>query len=313
MSVPHAAGCGHHHGLPRPVVRDAASRAREKRNLFISLGIAAAIMVAEVVGGLLTNSLALLSDAGHMLTDASAVGLSLVALSLALRPRDHRRTYGYHRLEILAALFNGLFLVGLSVTILYHAYERFSAPPKVDALPMLGWASLGLVANVVAVYFLSQSRESLNTRAAFLHVLFDTISSVFVVAGGVVMYYTEWYLLDPILSCLLATLILVSSIRLGREAMHVLLEGVPTELDLQQVQGVIEQVDGVKAVHDLHVWSITSGMRVLSAHVVVTEDRLGRNDEILRAVKRRLCDDFGIDHTTIQIESESYEHVHPVC
>lgn len=300
-------------GLSRPARRDAESRSREKRNLLISLSIAAVVMVAEVVGGLLTNSLALLSDAGHMLTDASAVLLSLIALSLATRPKDERRTYGFHRLEILAALFNAVILVVLAGFIFYHAYERFLAPPVVDALPMLGWATLGLLANVVAVYFLAQSRESLNARAAFLHVLFDGISSIFVVGGGIAMYLTGWFLLDPILSCVLALLITVSAIRLGREAMHILLEGVPREIDLEAVRRTIAKVPGICEVHDLHIWCITSGLTALSAHLVVTQETLLKSDQILAAVNHEIRAHFDIGHSTLQIESGDCTHPDGVC
>jgi cobalt-zinc-cadmium efflux system protein len=299
--------------LPRAGSRDPASRAREKRALYMSLGLAFAIMILEVVGGLLTNSLALLSDAGHMLTDASAMLLSILACSFATRPKDKHRTYGFHRLEILAALANGLILVGLAVTIFYQAYERFLDPPVVDALPMIGWAAVGLVANCVAIYFLAKSRESLNTHSAFLHVLFDTISSVFVIGGGVAMYFTGWFLLDPILSCVLGLLIIYSSVRLGWEATHILLEGVPKGIDVEKVRHAMEEVPGVCAVHDLHIWSITSGMSALSAHVVVRRDALGDTDSILAAVNRHLRLHFPIEHSTLQIESEHYEHVESIC
>jgi cobalt-zinc-cadmium efflux system protein len=300
-------------GHPPLLIRDEATRLRERRNLLVSLAIAVAVMGAEVVGGLLTNSLALLSDAGHMLTDASALVLSLVALSLARRLKDKRRTFGFHRLEILAALFNGLLLVALAASIYYHAYQRLLAPPQVKALPMIGWAVAGLVANAVAIYFLSQSRESLNARSAMLHVIFDGISSVFVIGGGVAMHFTGWFLLDPILSLALATLILLSSFRLAREATHVLLESVPREIDIEDVRRAIAEVPGVRAVHDLHVWAITSGMWALSAHIVVPEEVLPRSDGLLCAVKMGLRDRFAIEHSTLQIESEAYEHQENVC
>jgi cobalt-zinc-cadmium efflux system protein len=309
-------GLHRHEGISRPSRpshRDAASRSREKRNLLVSLVIAVVVMIAEVVGGLLTNSLALLSDAGHMLTDASAVLLSLIAHALATRPKDERRTYGFHRLEILAALLNAGILVVLAGFIFYHAYERFLEPPVVDALPMLGWAILGLVANGVAVFFLAQSRESLNARAAFLHVLFDGLSSVFVVGGGIAMYFTGWFLLDPILSCVLALLIAVSAVRLGREAMHILLEGVPREIDLEAVRRAIASVPGVCGVHDLHIWSITSGLTALSAHLMVTPENLHQSDEILAAVNQEIRARFDIGHSTLQIESGACTNPDGVC
>lgn len=298
-------------GHPRR--RDTATRARERRNLLVSLAIAAAVMVAEIVGGLLTNSLALLSDAGHMATDASAVLLALIALSFAVRPKDKQRTYGFHRLEIIAALLNCFILIALAGFLFYQAYLRFLDPPAVDALPMLGWALVGLVANAVAIYFLAQSRESLNARAAWLHVLYDGVSSLFVVGGGIAMYATGWFLLDPILSCVLAVLITVSSVRLGREAMHILLESVPREIDLDRVAAVIAEVPGVQAVHDLHIWAITSDMSALSAHLVVVREMLGRSDEILEVVNRRIRENFPIRHSTLQIESDAYRHVEDIC
>ena len=293
--------------------RDAVSRAREKRSLLWSLGISVVMMVGEVVGGLLTNSLALLTDAGHMFTDSSSVLLSFVALSLATRPIDRQRTYGFYRLEILAAFLNALLLVGLALTVFWHAYGRFREPPVVDALPMLGWAAAGLLANLVSVWLLSRSRDSLNSRSAFLHVLFDTISSVFVVAGGIVMYYTGWFWLDPLLSCLLGVLILVAGVRLLWEAGHILIEGVPREIDIEDVRRSIGETPGVCAVRDLHVWSITSGLCALSAHLVVDADSLGRNDAILCAVNERLRLRFRIEHTTLQIQSDGYEHVGGTC
>ena len=277
-------------------------RRRERRALGAAAIIAVMVMAAEVVGGLLTNSLALLSDAGHMLTDASAVMLSLVALTFADRPRRGRWTFGYHRLEILAAFVNALLLFGLAVGVGYHAVTRLITPQVVDALPMLGWAAVGLAANVVSMIVLARAHGGLNTRSAYLHVLFDTISSVLVIVGGVVMYYTAWFWLDGALSLVLAGFIVVSARRVGWEAATVLLEAAPVGLDVEAVRGHLLGWPGIAAVRDLHVWSLTCGVNALTGHVQVDAAGDADRDALLRLLSQSLRARFPIGHVTLQVE-----------
>lgn len=271
--------------------------------LVLTVGIA----VLEAVGGWMTHSLALLSDAGHMMTDVSALVLALLALWFAGRPADPRRTYGYVRLEILSALVNGVLLLGITVLIVVEAIARLRSPPEVHLLPMAVVATIGLFANLGALAFLHRS-HTLGARSAFLHVLGDTLSSVGVLVGAGVMALTGWAWVDPALSLGISVVIVTGSWRLLRDAVDVLLEAVPAHVDLQAVRQLLERAAGVVAVHDLHVWTLSSGLYALSAHLVVLDPMVCNNDQILSAVKHTLLERFGIDHTTIQIESETYAH-----
>jgi len=272
-----------------------------------ALALTIGIAVLEAVGGWWTHSLALLSDAGHMLTDVSALVLALLALWFAGRPADLRRTYGYARLEILSALLNGVLLLGITTLIVLEAISRLRAPPEVHLGPMAVVAAIGFLANVGALAFLHRS-HTLNARAAFLHVVGDTLSSVGVLLGAGVMAVTGWAWVDPALSLAIGVVIVVGSWRLLRDAVDVLLEAVPAHVDLDAVRELLEGAEGVVAVHDLHVWSLSSGLYALSAHLVVLDPMVCNNDTILSAVKHQLMERFGIDHTTIQIESETYAH-----
>lgn len=293
---------GHSHGA------QSARREDERRHLGLTLVLVIGVLAAEVVGGLMSHSLALLTDAVHMLTDVSALVLSLFALRWAARPADRVRTYGYHRLEILAALANGAVLTVLSAFVGYEAYKRLANPQPVHAGTAVLFAAIALVGNGTGLYFLEKSRHSLNTRAAFVHVLGDTLASVAVIVGALVMRATQWWWLDPVLSLVIGVLIIVGAVQVVREAVDVLLEGAPRHLDCGVISADLKAVDGVVAVHDLHVWTITSGMYALSAHVVVDPEALGRNDALLVALKDRLRQAHGVDHTTIQIESAAYAH-----
>lgn len=287
-----------------------ASQARrgDRRRLIIALLLTTAIAIAEVVGGYLTNSLALMSDAGHMLTDICALGLSLVALWFAGKPANVKKTYGYYRLEILSALANGVLLLVITVIILTEAYHRFLHPEPVQVGPMAIVTAVGLAANIAALKILHQ-RESMNVRGAFLHVFGDTLSSVGVLAGAAVMWATGWYQVDAIISAAISVVIVLGAYRLVRDAVDVLLEAVPAHVDLAAVRQLMSRIPGVVAVHDLHVWTISSDIYALSAHLVVLDPMVCNNDEILSSVKHELFDQFGIDHTTIQIESETYAHL----
>jgi cobalt-zinc-cadmium efflux system protein len=279
---------------------------RGTRYLAIALGITISFFVIELVGGIITNSLALLTDAWHMLNDVLALGFALVAAWLALRPISTKRTYGYYRVEILAALFNGIFLWVVVAILFYSAAQRILQPAPVDSLVMLIIALLGLVANGLAAITLSRSREeSLNVRGAFLHVVADTFGSIGAIFAGLVMFFTEWYLADPLISMFIGVLIFYSSGKLIRDSLNVLLEGVPAHIDLKALERRMLGVEGVQGVHDLHVWCITpTKMCCMSGHVVVNE---GINRKKLTATLINVLNrEFGIDHTTIQLEDEGY-------
>jgi len=277
-----------------------------KRNLTVALGITLVFFAVELVGGVITNSLALTADAWHMLNDATALAFALVAAWLAERPIDMKKTYGYYRTEILAAFLNGIFLFTVMVLIFYEAIQRFQNPTTVESLNMLIIATLGLIANGLCVIVLSKSRsESLNIKGAFLHVVSDTLGSVGAISAGLIMYFTRWYLADPIFSILLGILIGYSSLKLIRESVNVLLEGVPYGIDISAVERDIIELNGVKEVHDLHVWCMTpTKICAMSCHIVMEEgiDRKKLLSDLIRMLKEK----FGIDHTTIQLEEEGY-------
>lgn len=284
----------------RSSARD-ADRAGNRRRLGWVLGLVLAYMVAEAVGGWLTGSLALLADAGHMLSDAASLGLALFALWIAQRPRSPDRTFGYHRTEILAALVNGATLVAVAVLIVVEAVERFQNPRSVDGLTMLWIAVGGLVVNLIGMKVLHGGREaSLNLRGAWLHVLSDTLGSLQAIVAGALIWAYGWTWADPVASVLIALLVAGSSWGLLRESVNVLLEAAPRHLDGAELQRAIAGVPGVAEVHDLHVWTITSGFESLSVHVRV-DDR--DRDEVLGEVQGLLEEGYGLDHCTIQIET----------
>ncbi|HEV8580583.1 MAG TPA: cation diffusion facilitator family transporter [Thermoanaerobaculia bacterium] len=291
-------GAGHSHSRPGA----AANRSR----LALTLGLAAAYMLAEAVGGWLTGSLALLADAGHMLSDVAALGLSLFCMSMARRPPTSQRTYGYHRLEILAALANGAALVAISFFVLVEAVQRIRRPPEVDAPAMIGIAIGGLLVNLAGLWILRQGRdESLNVRGAWLHVLTDALGSVQAIAAGAAIWAFGWQWADPAASILIALLVIYSAWSLLKEATAVLMESAPAHMDVDEMRDAMMGVPGVLEVHDLHVWTITSGLESLSAHVVVEEGRY--NCDLLTEIRSALHDRFGIHHMTVQIETETFE------
>lgn len=296
------AGHSHHHGHHHHGGR----ASRNRRRLTVTLVFAAVYMLAELIGGLVTGSLALLADAGHMLSDAAALGLSLFAMWIAQRPPTSQRTWGYYRTEILAALANGAALVAISIFILFEAFDRFRHPPEVDAPLMMAIAGGGLIVNLVGLYILSGGRsESLNVRGAWLHVLSDALGSVQAIAAGALIWAFDWRWADPAASVLIALLVVWSAWGLLRETVGVLMEGAPRHIDVDEVRDSLMAIPGVIGVHDLHVWTITSGMESLSAHVVV-EDASSHCAKLVE-VRSTLHDRFGIDHLTIQIESEELE------
>lgn len=264
-------------------------------------------MIIEAVGGWISGSLALQADAGHMLTDSSSLLLSILAIALASRPADMRRTYGFYRAEILAALVNGALLLGVAALIFWEGISRLRSPEEIQLGTMLGVALLGLLANVAAMLLLRErSHGSLNVRGAYLHVVGDALSSIGVVAAALVIHFTGWVYADAIVSMAIALVIVWGAFRLLRDATDILLEAVPAHLDLAEILHAMEDAEGVTRIHDLHVWTISSGMYALSAHVVVDSCDLGQNDAILGRLENLLSSRFGLDHVTLQIETPAY-------
>jgi len=276
-----------------------------QKGLLIALAITVLMMIAEIIGGLLSNSLALLSDAGHMLTDNLALLLSFFAMKFATMPATKRKTFGFYRLEILAALVNGVILVLLSLSIMYQAYQRMINPPPVEGGLMLIVAIIGLIVNILGAFFLMKHRHtSLNLRGAFLHIIGDALSSVGVIIGGIIILYTGWYLIDPILSVLISLVIVFGSWSLVRESINILLESVPAHINVEAIVEEISKVEGVREAFHIHVWTLTSGVYALSAHVLIDDRPVSGSREILDAIKHLLENKFNIVHSTIQLECE---------
>ena len=279
----------------------AASQSRAA--LVATLSLTVAFMLVELVAGLWTGSLALVADAGHMLTDAGALALALFASWIAARPPTPAKTYGYYRAEILAALVNAVVLLGVAAVVLYEAWRRILAPPAVLGVPMALVATAGLAVNVTGAWLLHRgARESLNVRAAYLEVLSDALSSLAVMIAAVIVITTGLTIADPLASAAIALLIVPRTWQLLRQAVNVLLEGTPAHLELTEIEAAMTRVDGVRRVHDLHVWTLTSGREAMSAHVVVADVR--ESERLLEALHALLHARFGIDHTTIQLETE---------
>jgi len=284
-------------------------RVDNRRKLAWAAALTAATFVAEVTGGLLTNSLALLSDAGHMFTHLLALGVALLAAVFAGRPATERRTYGLNRLEILAALFNGASLLVITGGIIYEAYERLSQPEPVRIGAMLAVATLGLAVNLLCAYILRDSHHhDINVRGVFVHLLTDTFSSVVVIAGGVAIALTGFELLDPILSVVICLVILYWAYRLIQDSVDILLEATPRDVNVQDVIEGLRQIPGIRDVHHLHVWTITSGMYALSAHLDVDDLRVSETERLAREAEKILHDRARISHTTFQFECQRAEH-----
>jgi cobalt-zinc-cadmium efflux system protein len=297
--APHAGGA---HGVVNPhAPRHASHRRESRRRLSIVLVVMAIYMVAEAIGGFLTGSLALLADSGHMLSDVAALLLSLFAIWAAERPARAGRTFGYHRLEILAALANGAILLAISILISVEAIQRFRTPEPVLGGWMLAIAIGGLLANAVGLWLLhAQRHHGLNARAAWLHIMSDALGSVGTIVSAALILAFGWQWADPIASLVIAVLVIHSSWALLKETVAVLMEHAPRHIDVDAVRQAMSALDGVHEVGDLHVWTITSGLESLSAHVCV--DDASRQREFLRAARPMLADRFGIEHVTIQIE-----------
>jgi cobalt-zinc-cadmium efflux system protein len=284
-----------------------------KRDILIALSITVLMMIAEAVGGLLSNSLALLSDAGHMLTDNLALLLSFFALTFASMPATDRKTFGFYRLEILAAFVNGIVLVLISLYIMYEAYLRMVNPQPVQGMLMLVIAIIGLVANIIGAWFLfKHSHSSLNIRGAYLHIVGDALSSVGVVIGGVIILYTGWYLIDPILSIMISLVIIYGAWSLVKESVNILLESAPAHINIDTIGAEIAAIDGVREAYHIHVWTITSGIYALSAHVLIDDRLVSNSRELNDRIKTLLSEKFKIGHSTIQLECERCD-TNPMC
>jgi len=280
-------------------VKSAAGR--NKKNLTIVFGLTLFYLIVEVIGGIWTGSLALLADAGHMLTDVAGVGLALVAIWFAEKPASPERTYGYYRVEILAALTNAVVLILISLYILYEAYARFKNPPEVQSAAMLGVAAIGLVINIIGMYILrAGSEESLNMKGAYFEVLSDMLTSIGVIIAGVIMLTTGWYYADPIISAGIGLFILPRTWALLKDAVGVLIEGTPSDVDLPKLRESLEKLKGVAGIHDLHVWSLTSGVNAMSVHAVLAEG--AEHDDVLARVHEHATENFKISHVTVQTE-----------
>ncbi|CAH1200303.1 Cadmium, cobalt and zinc/H(+)-K(+) antiporter [Paenibacillus allorhizoplanae] len=298
----HHHGHGHHHGHHH-------GHSGNKQGLLIALGITAGIMVLEFVGGLWTNSLALLSDSGHMLSDAGALALSLLALWFTAKPSSARLSFGFHRIEILAALFNAVTLFVIAGLIIWEAIERFLHPTAVASGSMMIIACIGLIANLLSAWSLMRKGDvhgNLNLRSAYLHILGDALGSVGAIIAGAVMLLFGWYAADPIISIIVSLLILRGAWGVLKSTLHILMEGTPSSISMVSVKQVLEGIEGVIDVHDLHVWTITSGIEAMSCHLLIKDDQDSQAilQQGISVIEKR----FGITHATIQIEKSTINH-----
>lgn len=296
-------GHGHTHQV--------SAAGKNKKPLLIVFCLTFFYLIVEVIGGFWTGSLALLADAGHMLTDVAGVGLALLAIWFAEKPASPEKTYGYYRGEILAALTNAVVLIFISLYILYEAYERFKNPPEVQSSGMLAVASIGLVINIAGVFILrSGSKESLNMKGAYFEVLSDMLTSVGVIIAGIIMLTTGWYYADPLISAGIGLFILPRTWMLLKDAVAVLLEGTPSDVNIASIREKLSEIEGVTEIHDLHIWSLTSGVNALSVHAVLADG--SEHDDVLKRVHDCCTIEFKIAHVTAQTEREcfAYQETH---
>ncbi|MEK4177514.1 cation diffusion facilitator family transporter [Aeribacillus sp. FSL K6-1305] len=290
----------HHHDF---------NRENNKKGLIFALLITVGILLLEFFGGLMTNSLALLSDSGHMLSDASSLALSLIAIWFAAKPASPNKTYGFFRFEILAALFNGVTLFVIAGFIIWEAVQRFFNPPTVASGSMMLIASIGLFANLLSAWVLMRKgdvKHNVNVRSAYLHVIGDALGSVGAIAAGFIMWLFDWYIADPIISILVALLILKGAWGVLKHSIHILMEGTPVTIDQNEVKKALKSIEGVKDVHDLHIWTITSGLDSLSCHILIEDHH--DSQKVLQAAIHMIEEKFKILHTTIQIETSQIHH-----
>lgn len=279
-----------------------------RKTFFISIFI----FIAELVGGIISNSLALLSDAGHVLTDAFALGLSLIAAEISRRPSDFRATYGYHRFGLVAALINGISLVAVSIYIFYESYRRFLRPPDIDIPIMLLIAIFGFIGNLTMTFMLGKGHEDLNIKSAWLHVIGDTISSLAVIISGLVIYLTGWRTIDLITGFMIGIIIILGGIRVIKEALHIFLELTPPGFDINRLVDEISSLKGVLGIHDVHLWAITKGQIAFSCHVYVNDQRLSELQCLRKEIEDRLKNK-GIHHIIVQFECIECEGAETFC
>ena len=282
-----------------------------KKTLTIAFFIIATFMIVEVIGGFLTNSLALLSDAGHMLSDAISLGVGVLAFKFGEKTASFSKTFGYKRFEILAAVFNGVTLIGVALFIFYEAIERFSNPPEISSSGMLIISIVGLLVNILVAWILmrgADTKENLNMRAAFLHVIGDMLGSVGAIIAALLIIGFGWGWADPVASVIVAILVVISGIRVTRDSIHVLMEGAPSNIQIDEIIHVFKNKPGIIDIHDLHVWSITSGQNALSCHAVVDEEMtIQESQRLLRSIEHDLLH-LGIGHITVQMEDSEHAH-----
>lgn len=291
---------GHSHQVARP--GGGSAGAKHRRSLVLALSLTSTFLVVEVIGALLSGSLALLADAAHMLTDAGGLALALFAIWFAARPMSSSKTYGYLRAEVLAALTNAVVLLLLAIYILFEAYQRLFEPPDVASVPVLIVAVVGLVVNIISMRLLAAgSEESLNIKGAYFEVLADMLGSIGVIVSAVVIMFTGWTMIDPIVGAAIGLFIVPRTWMLLKHSVNILLEGTPTGFEFERLRRELKALPDVVDVHDLHVWTITSGVDSMSGHLVVGDG--GDEQTVLASARQLLHDEFGIEHTTIQIET----------
>lgn len=284
-------GAGHSH----------VSGSQNERSMWIAFGLTTTLLIAEFIGGIVTGSLALISDAAHMFTDAAALAIALAAMRIARRPADRQRSFGYYRFEILAAAFNAILLFIVALYILYEAYQRLSNPPEIQSMAMLWIAVLGLAINLVSMRLLSGgTTESLNVKGAYLEVWSDMLGSLGVIAGAVIIRFTGWAWVDSVVAVGIGLWVLPRTWTLLKASINILLEGVPEEIDIAHVRQTLLELPNITGVHDLHIWAISSGKVSLTVHLVYTSE--ASVESILNAARHRLAEDFGITHITVQCE-----------
>lgn len=282
-----------------------------KKVLLISFIMITGYMIIEAIGGFLTNSLALLSDAGHMLSDSISLMVALIAFKLAEKKASHHKTFGYKRFEILAAVINGVALILISLYIIYEAIKRFSHPPEIATTGMLTISIIGLAVNILVAWIMlngGDTKNNLNIRGAYLHVISDMLGSVGAILGAILIIFFGWSWADPVASVIVAILVLRSGYHVTKDSIHVLMEGTPENIDVTDIIHTIEETEGIQSIHDLHIWSITSGLNALSCHAVVNDQlTISESESILRKIEHELGDQ-GITHVTIQMETALHNH-----
>lgn len=295
---------GHDHGHNH-------SHGANKKTLLISFIIITGYMIIEAIGGFLTNSLALLSDAGHMLSDSISLGVALLAFSLGEKAANYSKTYGYKRFEILAAVLNGVTLVLIAIYIFYEAIQRFQNPPEVASTGMLLIASIGLLVNIFVAWIMMRGgdvEENLNMRGAYLHVISDMLGSIGAIIAALLIMFFGWSWADPLASVIVAALVLRSGYYVTKSGLHVLMEGVPQNVEVDDVIQTIQNTSGIQSVHDLHVWSITSGLNALSCHAVVSDEMsIAESERMIHQIEHAL-EHLNIHHITIQLETSAHQH-----